>query len=112
MNRREFSQLTAVAALAHAMPNIRAQTASLPDGFKFSFMLWALKKQAPFDRRIEIVAEAGYNGVELVGEFQKWSSEETRRVMARMRSLRLVFDAMSGVRAGFCDAGESTEFLK
>jgi hydroxypyruvate isomerase len=74
-------------------------------------MLWALEKQAPFDRCIEMVAEAGYNGVELVGEFQKWSADETRRVMARMRSLGLVFDAMSGVRAGFCDPGESDAFM-
>lgn len=112
MNRREFSKLTAGTALAGAFRNIHGQTASLPNGFKFSFMLWAIEKQAPFDRCIEIVAEAGYNGVELVGEFQKWPSEQTRRVMARMRSLGLVFDAMSGVKAGFCDPGESAEFLK
>jgi hydroxypyruvate isomerase len=73
-------------------------------------MLWALERQASFDRCIEIVAAAGYQGVELVGEFQKWSKEDTRRIMARLRSLGLVFDAMSGVKAGFADPKESNEF--
>ncbi|MDQ2763589.1 MAG: hydroxypyruvate isomerase, partial [Pseudomonadota bacterium] len=68
---------------------------------RFSFMLWALEQKAPFDHCIEWVAEAGYQGVELVGEFQKWSPAQRSGIMARMRALRLVFDAMSGVKAGF-----------
>jgi len=74
-------------------------------------MLWTIEKQAPFDQCVEIVAAAGYNGVELVGEFQKWSPDETRRIMARMRSLGLVFDAMSGVKAGFAVPGDSELFM-
>jgi hydroxypyruvate isomerase len=74
-------------------------------------MLWTLEKQAPFDRCIEIVAAAGYQGVELVGDFQKWSSDDTRRVMAKMSSLGLVFDLLSGVKAGFADPDGTTEFL-
>jgi hydroxypyruvate isomerase len=112
MNRREFSQLAVGAVLAQAMPRANAQAPISPDAVRFSFMLWALEKQAPFDRCVEMVAAAGYNGIELVGEFQKWSSEETRRVMARMRSLGLVVDAMSGVRAGFAVPDDSAEFLK
>jgi hydroxypyruvate isomerase len=111
MNRREFTQLTAGAALAQAFLRGDAQPTSAPGEPRFSVMLWALEKQAPFDRCIEMVAAAGYNGVELVGEFQKWSSAETRRVMARMRSLGLVFDAMSGVKAGFSNPGESSDFM-
>ena len=110
MNRREFSQLAAGAALAQAFRHGDAQPAAV-SWPKFSFMLWAIEKQAPFDRCIEMVAEAGYQGVELVGEFQKWSSAETTRVMGRMRSLGLVFDAMSGVRAGFCNPDESATFM-
>ncbi len=110
MNRREFSQLAAGAALAQAFRRGNAQPAAV-SGPKFSFMLWAIEKQAPFDRCIEMVAEAAYQGVELVGEFQKWSSDETKRVMAKMRSLGLVFDAMSGVRAGFCNPEESATFM-
>jgi hydroxypyruvate isomerase len=111
MNRREFSQLTVGAALGQALLRGNAQPTSAPDGIRFSVMLWTLEKQAPFDRCIEMVAEAGYNGVELVGEFQKWSAEETRSVMARMRSLGLVFDAMSGVKAGFCNPNDSGAFM-
>lgn len=79
-------------------------------GVRFSFMLWALEIKAPFDRCVEIVAEAGYQGIELTGEFQKWSPEERRRVMARIRSLGLVVDSMSGVRAGFAVAEETEVF--
>jgi hydroxypyruvate isomerase len=77
----------------------------------FSVMLWTLEKQAPFDRCLEMVAEAGYQGVELIGEFQKWSSDETRRVMGKMQSLGLAFDMLSGVKAGFADPSGGDEFL-
>ncbi len=112
MNRREFSQLAAGAALGQTFLRGVAQSPAPPSGkFKFSFMLWAIEKQAPFDRCIEMVAAAGYQGVELVGEFQKWSAEETRRIMAKMRALGLVVDSMSGVKAGFANADTTGEFM-
>jgi hydroxypyruvate isomerase len=111
MNRRQFSQLMATATLGRVLPHGFAQTSPAQSGPRFSVMLWTLEKQAPFDRCLEIVAEAGYQGVELTGEFQKWSIEETRRVMAKMRSLRLAFDMLSGVKAGFADPGGASEFL-
>jgi hydroxypyruvate isomerase len=74
-------------------------------------MLWTLEKQAPFDRCLEIVAAAGYQGVELVGEFQKWSSDETQRVLAKMHSLGLMFDMLSGVKPGFADPDGTSDFL-
>jgi hydroxypyruvate isomerase len=110
MNRREFHRLAAGAAIGQALLRGSAQTTTSSKP-RFSVMLWALEKQAPFDRCIEMVAAAGYNGVELVGEFQKWSDEETRRVMARMRTLGLLFDSMSGVKASFCNPDESAEFM-
>lgn len=113
MNRREFSQLAAAAGLGQILPLGQAQTLSSPsaEGFHFSVMLWTLDKQAPFDRCLEIVAAAGYEGVELVGEFHKWSSDEMRRVMTKMRSLRLKFDLLSGVKAGFADPNGTSDFL-
>lgn len=74
-------------------------------------MLWTLEKQAPFDQCLEWVAEAGYQGVELVGEFQSWSPAERSATMTRMRSLGMVFDAMSGVKAGFA-VPEQTEAFR
>ncbi len=100
MNRREFAALGICAAIVPAWPAPLAQPVD-SSSIHFSFMLWALGKQLPFDRRLEIVSEAGYQGVELVGEFQTWSPEQRTRILSRMRSLHLVVDAMSGVKAGF-----------
>jgi hydroxypyruvate isomerase len=111
MNRRQFSQLVATASLGRVLPRGYAQTSPSQHGSRFSVMLWTLEKQAPFDRCLEMVAEAGYQGVELTGQFQKWSSDETRRVMAKMRALGLTFDMLSGVKAGFADPEGATEFM-
>ncbi len=114
MNRRQFSQLIVAAGLAKALPSVDAQTSQSiqsSNGFHFSVMLWTLDRQAPFDRCLEIVAEAGYEGVELVGEFHNWSADEARRVMAKMRSLKMHFDLLSGVKAGFSDPNNTSDFL-
>lgn len=109
MNRREFGKMSAGAALASAWP-MTAQGPGAANKVRFSFMLWALEKQAPFDQCLEWVAEAGYQGVELVGEFQSWSSTERETIMARMRRLGMVFDAMSGVKAGFAEPEQTEAF--
>jgi hydroxypyruvate isomerase len=111
MNRREFSQLIAGSAVGQALLRGHGQTVQPAKDPRFSVMLWTLEKQAPLERCIEIVAEAGYQGVELVGEFQKWSALDTRRLMKKMRSLGLEFDAMSGVQAGFAVPGETEVFM-
>ncbi len=113
MNRRSFTQLAAAAGIDQLISRgVKAQMPRAGDALKFSVMLWTLEKQAPFDQCLEIVARAGYQGVELVGEFQKWSPEETSRIMAKMKSLGLVFDMLSGVKAGFADPANSADFLK
>ena len=111
MHRREFGQLMVGATLGGVLTPAYAQTSPSQNGSRFSVMLWTLEKQAPFDRCLEMVAEAGYQGVELTGQFQKWSSDETRRVMAKMRALGLTFDMLSGVKAGFADPEGATEFM-
>jgi hydroxypyruvate isomerase len=115
MNRRKFGQLIAGAGLGAgfglAPGSGAAQSVTAAKEPKFSVMLWTLDRQSPFDHCLEVVAEAGYQGVELVGEFQKWAPDETKRVMAKMRSLGLVFDMLSGVKAGFCDPAGTAQFL-
>jgi hydroxypyruvate isomerase len=74
-------------------------------------MLWALEKQAPFDRGMVIVGEAGYNDIELVGDFHKWTDERMGSILARMRSLSMIFDSMSGVKPEFAVPEESAAFL-
>lgn len=73
-------------------------------------MLWTLEGHADFERCLEIVAEAGYNGVELVGEFHKWSPGQMEAYRSKLQSLKLVVDAMSGVNAGFAVPAESGLF--
>jgi hydroxypyruvate isomerase len=110
MNRRKFGQLmmgTAGVLLSQSW----ASAASASRGIRFSVMLWTLETQSSFDRSIDIVAAAGYQGVELVGEFQKWSPEKKHQVMAQMRSHRLVFDSMSGVKTGFAVPQEAEVFM-
>lgn len=120
MNRRKFVQLAAGASLAQPLLAEALQsvpTATPPDAatdptrFHFSVMLWTLEKQFPFERCVEIAAEAGYNGVQLVGEFQKWTAEDTQRIMSRIHSSGLVVDSMSGVRAGFSAASDTDIFI-
>ncbi len=111
MNRRHFTQLATGAALSQALPRAAAQATPSAHPNRYSVMLWTLEKQAPFDRCLEIVAAAGYQGVELTGQFRNWSKEETARIMAKMKSLGLVFDLLSGVKAGFADPNGATEFL-
>jgi hydroxypyruvate isomerase len=108
MDRRQFAQLVAGAALGQAIPPARAQSPTAP---RFSVMLWTLEKQAPFDRCLEIVAAAGYQGVELTGQFHNWPPAETRRIMAKMRELGLLFDLLSGVKPGFADPNGTADFL-
>jgi hydroxypyruvate isomerase len=74
-------------------------------------MLWTLGKSVSFDHCLEIVAAAGYQGVELVGEFHQWSSDEMQRVMAKMLSLHLRFDMLSGVKSGFADPAGTNALL-
>ena len=111
MDRREFSQLIVGGVFGQTLLRGYAQTAPPPQGFKFSVMLWTLEKQAPFERCIEMVAAAGYQGIELTGQFQKWSQEDRSRIMRQMGSLKLVVDSMSGVKAGFANPNESSSFM-
>jgi hydroxypyruvate isomerase len=116
MDRRRFGKFAAAAGvggllplggpLPSALPHAAwAQLAPLapPAEWRFSVMLWTLNKLGSFDRCLEMVAEAGYQGVELIGEFHKWDGAETERVMAKMRSLHLRFDMLSGMKSGFAD---------
>jgi hydroxypyruvate isomerase len=98
------------AALASTALHAAAQGVNGANKVRFSFMLWALEKQAPFDQCVEWVAEAGYQGVELVGEFQSWSPAQRSAIMAKMRSLGMVCDAISGVKAGFAVPEQSEAF--
>jgi hydroxypyruvate isomerase len=106
MNRREFGWVAGCALASQVGGGFAAQPAPV----RFSVMLWTIEKLAPFDRCLEVVAQAGYQGVELVGEFHAWTREERGRITAKLRSLGLVVDAMSGVQAGFAVPRDTEAF--
>ena len=109
-SRREAGKLLLGSALSSVVPAFAKGTPDvrLP---RFSVMLWTLQPQATFDQSLEIVAAAGYKGVELVGEFHHWDAAETRRILTRLGTLGLTVDAMSGVSAGFAVPAQSDAFL-
>jgi hydroxypyruvate isomerase len=103
MNRREFHQSLAGLAAFRMFESASLPAISAPARFGFSVMLWTLDSKTPVEQCIEMVASAGYQGVQLVNEYRKWSPEDSRRIKARMRSLGLVCDTMSGLKTGFAD---------
>ena len=92
MRRRQFFGACAragatVAAAASAATALSAATRLADSGatqaspnatppFKLSVMLWTVYEKLPFDQRIEKVAEAGYNAVELVNEYKNFTKED------------------------------------
>jgi hydroxypyruvate isomerase len=111
LSRRQMARLSTAAVLAHAAGRSFGWATRPAVSPRFSCMLWTLEKSASFPQCLEIVASAGYQGVELVGESQHWSAEETRRNLAQLRSLGLTIDAMSGVKTGFAVPDASAPFL-
>jgi hydroxypyruvate isomerase len=79
--------------------------------FKLSVMLWTVYEKLPFDQRIEKVAEAGYNAVELVNEYKNFTKEDYARFRAKKRELHLAVDATSGISHSLCDASQRNAFL-
>ena len=110
MQRRDFARALAGTALTAAIPQIsRSQTKDVP--FKLSIMLWTVYRDLPFEQRLEKVAEAGYRAVELVGEFEKWSDGDFRRINAKKKSLGITFDATAGLSKGIADPQARDAFL-
>lgn len=111
MNRREFH--LSLAGLAGSLAFQPAWIfAAVPREFRFSVMLWTLEKTMPVEQCIETVARAGYEGVELVGEFFRWSADEMRNFKAKMRSPGLVVDSTSGIKTSFADPKAGDELVK
>jgi hydroxypyruvate isomerase len=107
ITRRRFARWTA-AGLAGSAVGSRIGwplPAKAARPFKLSVMLWTLRPKYTAEQAIELVAAAGYNGVELVDEDKKWSAADVTRIRARMKQLGIVCDAMSGIETGFAEAG-------
>ncbi len=99
MNRREVHKLSMAASLASLLPGGLASASSASaspadnDGHKFSVMLWSFDKNLNFEQHLDIVAAAGFDGVEVGREYEKWTSEEWDRNLAKLHALGLVVDS-------------------
>ena len=116
MNRREFARVMASAAVGAAAPigapaegGLPAPSPPMP--FPLSVMLWTVFTDLPFEERLEKVAEAGYNNVELVGEYAKWDDAAFRRAASARRRLGIHFDATAGMPHGVADPSARDAFL-
>ncbi len=68
--------------------------------FRLSVMLWTVFTDLLFERRLEKVAAAGYNNVELVGEYDNWTDDDFRRANAKRKELGISFDCTAGLKHG------------
>ncbi len=113
MNRRQFTQSMASAALLSTVISSEAspvsQTGSAP--FPLSVMLWTVFNDLPFEQRLAKIAEAGYTNVELVGEYAKWAEPEFDKAISVAARLGIRFDATAGLHNGIGNPGLRDAFL-
>jgi len=112
MNRRIFTQqlagtLVGTCTLSHSSewlndrPTSAHQIGEIAEApFQLSVMLWTVFTNLPFEQRLEKVAEAGYQNVELVGEYNQWRKEDFERVNAKRKELGIKFDCTAGLKHG------------
>ena len=115
-SRRSLLRTTAGVACAGLLRSglLPAQTASSRPAsapVRTSVMLWTLNKLGSFEQRLDMVAQAGYQNVELVDEFRNWSEADWTRSLAKLQALNLRVDAMAGMKTGFADPNGGDLFL-
>jgi hydroxypyruvate isomerase len=117
MDRRQFTQVLAAAALAAAAPTPRAfaddgkQAAGADTPFPLSVMLWTVFNDLPFEERLGKVADAGYTNVELVGEYAKWAQVDFVKANAARTHFGIQFDATAGLKHGVGDPASRDALL-
>jgi hydroxypyruvate isomerase len=129
MRRRQFlgsaaavaCSASAIAAAAStapisALPSVTSQPlpsdTTTSSRFPLSVMLWTVHAELPFDRRLEMVAQAGYHAVQLVNEYKDWSKEDFARARRKKESLGITFDATSGINGSICDPAQRESTLR
>ena len=104
MNRRTFARNLAGAIGAAALVNGSLPKVSAVGDqevlFKLSVMLWTVFRDLSFEDRLQKVSEAGYQYVELVGEYEKWSEADFARINAKRKALGISFDTTAGLKSG------------
>ena len=93
IERREI--LKTGAALVAGAALARPQSSPPPKAkITSSVMLWTLK--GGFEEKLEAVARAGLQSVELIGEYAQWSDADIARVKKTARSFGLGMDTLLG----------------
>jgi hydroxypyruvate isomerase len=120
LSRRRFAGACAAAAFGAAAAQL-AQTARAanllspvpksPDVL-LSVMLWTVEPKLSFDRRLAVVADAGYHAVELVHEYAGWSAADFAQARRQLQQSGLVVDACSGIEASLCDPAQRETLLQ
>lgn len=113
MNRREFHKLSLGASLT---PLLRGNIASASSAFvlpdktrqKFSIMLWTLPKGLTFEQQLDLAAAAGFDGVEVGNEYEKWTPEEWKRNLAKKQALGIEVDSAVPGRNALADHSKRT----
>lgn len=113
MNRREFHKLSIGASLT---PFIKGNIASASSGFvlpdktdqKFSIMLWTLPKGLTFEQQLDLASSAGFQGVEVGNEYEKWTPAEWKRNLARKDALGIKVDSAVPGRNALADHSKRT----
>src|SRR5579871_905594 len=105
INRRQFAQGIASAAIASSVLNAEAKhegqgAPSVQPPFPLSIMLWTVWTNLPFEQRLANVAQAGYTNVELVGEYAKWNDTDFDRAHTARKRFGIRFDATAGLHNG------------
>ena len=113
MNRREFHKLSIAASLTPLLKSNPLSASSAPvstdkSGQKFSIMLWTLPKGLSFEQQLDLAAAAGYNGVEVGNEYEKWTPEEWKRNLARQHVLDIAVDSAVPGRNALADHTKRT----
>jgi hydroxypyruvate isomerase len=105
MNRRDFHKLSLGAAAASLLPstNAFAQTKRDNGGHTFSVMLWTLPRTTTFVQKLEMVAAAGFDSVEVGNEYEKWTEDEWTTHLAKLKELNLGVDSAVPGRNSLAD---------
>jgi hydroxypyruvate isomerase len=119
MNRRTFSRKLAGTAVGasfidrtRAAEEQQSAMSAQPDvPFKLSVMLWTVFTKLPFEERLKKVAQAGYKNVELVGEYERWSEDDFKRVNRKRKELGITFDTTAGLKHGVGDPNDREVLL-
>jgi hydroxypyruvate isomerase len=118
MRRREFVGALAGSAIGAAVPSCAAEplpgarlSADSRAPFPLSVMLWTVEPHLPFERRLEMVAQAGYGAAELVHEFDGWEKQDYAAARKKKEELKITFDATAGVWKSLCDPAQRDAFL-